>query len=275
VSVESNVRLNTTLSEYPINVPFDNYSLFGTSCYWNLYPNLPPSPFDPFAVTINSNEELEQYIFCNPENGSYPDIDFTQHTLILAIGIVDFEISAYNTTNLQQLSKNDYKLNIEIHLSDSKYPNNGWTFAYVVDKLSDESIIEADINYEYYPTKIPFTEFYTYLSGSYPDCWEVLYPLYGNLTIINSEKELKKYFHCVDDYPIIDFSQHTLLLARSHIASAASKIYSINLLKRNRNLYTMEIFIHEGITGEKGCLCVAILTPKIDEGETVLLSIKY
>jgi len=114
---------------YPIEIPFTEYSLAGASCQWT---NL---NYDNKLIVINSKEDLGSYINCL--EGNYPEIDFSKHTLLLAIGTTPngiFEIS----NRLLQLSAIKYKLNIEILLGDTEGIEN-WYSALIVNKLSRES----------------------------------------------------------------------------------------------------------------------------------------
>lgn len=58
----------------PIEIPFTKYSLVGTNCDWNTI------EMDK-VIIINSYEELEKYITCT--DGLYPDVDFSENTLLL------------------------------------------------------------------------------------------------------------------------------------------------------------------------------------------------
>jgi len=271
VNEESSVKLNLNLSDYPINIPFEKYSLFGTNCGWNLYPHLPPFPYDPYTIIINSNEELEEYISCRPD-GKYPEIDFSKHSLLLAIGSVNKSISKLYMNGLQQLTVNKYVLNIEINLAEHPI-GDIWLFSFIVGKLNDDSSVEINITYDHYPKKILFTEYYMYAKNPQDPCWDIYNSFFqaGGVKIINSDKELKKYFHCANDYPAIDFSQYTLLLAYGTVSSGYDKITGMYFEKIDTNLYNWHIQIGGGLTADGGYFCVAILTRKIEDEELVIL----
>ena len=253
--------------EYPIDVPLTKYSLVGTSCRWIGCTN-PFSP--PNLIVINSNEEMEEHINCFMGD-SYPEIDFTQHTLLLAYGYADYDVSEFIIENLQQLSVNEYKLNIGMAL-DVNTVAREWVRAFTVSKLSEESNIELNITCEYYPIEIPFTDYYMYHSYVDPPCWDVLYPLNGSLIVINSEKELEKYFICADDYPAIDFSKHTLLMASGSTVWVIEDINTV-FLKNSANLYTLKATISTGILTTGEYWSIAILAPKIED-EAIVIFIK-
>ncbi|MDL2309317.1 InlB B-repeat-containing protein [Bacteroidales bacterium OttesenSCG-928-C03] len=131
--VTQNVTLYTKWEEsiwqdYPIEIPFEEYSLIGTSCQW--------ANFEPNKVTIiNSDEELSNYIVCIDDD--YPKIDFDTKTLLFASGgtnngVVDILIKLL-------LENNNYSLDIDITLDDSTVAQ-GWYVAVTVDKINTSSV---------------------------------------------------------------------------------------------------------------------------------------
>ena len=123
--------------EYPIDIPFTEYSLAGTSCQWiNLN-------YDETVLIINSNDELENYISCT--EGSYPKIDFSIYTLLLASGETVSSIIEITTEKLLQLSPNEYELYIEIELGVSTIMTE-WAIAIIVEKVSNENTVELIIS---------------------------------------------------------------------------------------------------------------------------------
>jgi hypothetical protein len=121
--------------DYPIEIPFMEYSLAGT-CQWiNL-------AYDNTIIVINSNEQLSQYMACT--GGGYPEIDFEKQTLLLASGKTNSGIIKLATKDLQQLSLDKYELNLEIDLFDNANVST-WSTALVVGKVSEESILELNI----------------------------------------------------------------------------------------------------------------------------------
>ncbi len=91
----------------PTEIPFTDYSLEGTSCRWT---NL---GYDEKVIIINSDEELKNYIACEGEN--YPDIDFSQSTLLLASGYTSGVIQSYATTFLQN-PESGYTLKVSLYV---------------------------------------------------------------------------------------------------------------------------------------------------------------
>ena len=134
-------RVVTFETEYPIDIPFEEYSLEGSACEWT---NL---DYDETVIIINSEEELENYISCS--EGNYPEIDFSQYTLLLESGTTDYEIDEFTVKNLLQLSSNEYELNIEIYITDPTSIGKTWTMALIVEKLWEESIVELKLDITY------------------------------------------------------------------------------------------------------------------------------
>jgi len=124
---------------YPIELSFENYSLEGSSCHWT---NL---PYNDKVIIINNSVELEKYISCN--EGSYPAIDFSKHSLILASGKTDIGIYEIVANNLLQLSSNKFKLTVGIVLYGIVNIES-WNIALLVEKLNKESVLELNVAFE-------------------------------------------------------------------------------------------------------------------------------
>ena len=138
-SLTKSVVINQTAAEdsFPIDIPFTGYSLAGTSCQWQ-WSNI---DFTKLIVIID-NEEFENYISCT--DGNYPEIDFSEQTLLLArgsgtSGIVAFEMQ------FQQISMNEYSLYVDITRDITGFPQ-GWFISIKIPKLSQNSVITLDIN---------------------------------------------------------------------------------------------------------------------------------
>jgi len=122
---------------YPIEIPIENYSLAGTSCQWT---NLPL--YGNYVFTINSDEEIEQYVVCTEEN--YPEIDFSVYTLLLAVGWSPHAFATLISREYMQISRNEYTLNLKIHSGYMLMPSP-WRFAFLVPKVFDEEIIILNV----------------------------------------------------------------------------------------------------------------------------------
>ena len=108
------------------NVPYMEYSLWGTQCEWQL-PNENNN-----IIIVNSDEELARYI-ASETGDSYPTVDFTKYTMIIAHGGVPQGIYKTLIESLQQVSDTEYRLNIDVVLTMTDAPEL-WTKAILVDK---------------------------------------------------------------------------------------------------------------------------------------------
>jgi len=253
--------------DYPIEIPFTEYSL-AASCQWA---NL---AYDNTVIIINSYEELQQYVVC-PNKGT-SEIDFSKQTLLLANGTATGGISEITVTSLQQLAPNEYALELEILLDDSAVDEERWTIALIVEKVSEEGTVE--LKFTEYPIEIPFTEYFVHWGGiSDFQCWKNLNHPYNpdfvffvrKISIINDNKDLANYLICPEDYPAIDFSRHTLVLVSYISTNTISGIRDIVFLKIGTNQYTMKAAIRQAITDSSDDWCIAILTPKLEDGASV------
>jgi hypothetical protein len=165
---------------------------------------------------------------------------------------------------------------------------------YLIVKESNGNLLEINTKKDTGPNdlmewravafEIPFTESFIYYYWCFPSpeelfCWKNLnhdfnnYIIEGKLSIINGNEELENYLICPENYPVIDFSRHTLLLA-SGITTSDSKISDIVFLKNSANQYTLKATISEGYLSVIDYWCIAILTPKIWDEAIVILDIK-
>jgi len=269
--------------EYPIIVPFTEYTLPET-CQWK---NL---DYNEKVIIINNDRELGIYTAC--EGGYYPEVDFEKQTLLLASGSASRGVEKITVNHLQQLSENDYELNIELLLYDSDtIAAEKWILALIIEKISSESMVKLTITE--YPIEIPFEEYCIHHDHTlrywdnegvvheiYP-CWKNLnhdfdapdYVWGGKIAVINSDEELENYLICPEDYSAIDFSRHTLVLASGITAFSPIKIYDIGFIKTSANQYALKTTISTSLlcTGEYWWF--AIIIPKIENESTVLLSI--
>ena len=121
--------------EYPIDIPFTDYSLAGTSCQWKPSENLNGE-----IIIINSNEELGSYITCS--GGSCPAVDFSKHTLLLTRGISSSGISNSSAKKLTRLEQKHYELEVELELNNLTV-ETPWQVAIVTDKIDGSSNVEV------------------------------------------------------------------------------------------------------------------------------------
>jgi len=123
----------------PIEIPFTEYSLVGTSCQWK---NL---NYDNKVIIINSNKDLEKYVNCM-DGDNYPNVDFSKHTLLLISDIAPSTAKVTDIIRLTQSSnrKYDLKIVVEIGLTGNMYP---WVHAILAPKISDRANIQLKIKY--------------------------------------------------------------------------------------------------------------------------------
>ena len=120
----------------PREVLFEDYSLNGTSCQWKKFQG---NYTDFELIIINSNEELESYVNCT-EGSTFPEIDFSIYTLLLARGVELYFVRP-NYTNLQQLSAQGYVMKVNLRpnlISVITY----WQVPIIIDKINSSAAIE-------------------------------------------------------------------------------------------------------------------------------------
>lgn len=122
------------------------------------------------------------------------------------------------------------------------------------------------------PADITFSEY----SISETGCqWTNLsYPQNSEVVVINSYRELENYIICTEksNIPVIDFSKHTLLLARGiepYNIRAAMK----NLQQLSIQNYVMSIELDPNLAAVITNWQVAIITRKLAERDKVLLQV--
>jgi hypothetical protein len=122
----------------PIEIPLTEYTFAGTSCQWK---TSIANVISDKVIVINSGEELENYVVC--AEGSYPEIDFEKHSLLLTRARVYQGISNIKE-RLQQLSANEFRLTIEIELNETRVISER-NIAVVAEKINETSTIESDV----------------------------------------------------------------------------------------------------------------------------------
>ena len=127
----------STLQDYPIEIPFTEYSLAGTSCQWRNFDYDYTNFNNGEILVINSNEQLENYINCTI--GNYPEINFETSSLIIAFGVANNGI--YNIEKqLIQIGNSQYNLNATIKLKYTEVLQE-WLIVIIVDKLSNDTMV--------------------------------------------------------------------------------------------------------------------------------------
>jgi hypothetical protein len=247
-------------TNYSVDIPFEEYSL-GTQCQWE---NL---PYDGKIMIINSKEELEQYINCT--GGAYHAIDFSKNSLLLAHGTTNSGITEITVTNLQQLSSNQYSLNMEITTNDDVIAET-WCKALIVEKMKNESNVA--LNIIEYPIDIPFEEYA--LEGTQCQWKHSTYNKTDSnkVIVINSNDELGDYIFCIaGSFPTVDFSTYSMIYARGWVPSSHAFVKEKLLRQISGNEYSFYLTVRGGPLHSPDTWNMAIVIPKLSENAIVNL----
>jgi len=159
---------------------------------------------------------------------------------------------------------------------------------------SEQDIVSKELIWEIvlgnYPVEVPFTRYS--LDNHWIDegrndpgfdaggdkfcelcCWWTNLNYNNSIIIINSEEELKKYINCSNtNYPEIDFSKHTLLLANGRSPNTIYEL-SKHLLQPSKNKYRLDIEIRQTDSNGDGSWVVALIANKLSEESNVELDV--
>jgi hypothetical protein len=130
---------------YPVEIPFEDYSLAGISCQWTTLND--NDEVNDEAVVINGNEELNQYVACTGNN--YPAIDFSKYTLLLAHGLATSSVVSVGCSRLQQISEQGYTMNVDLVIGNATVMSD-WQTPIIINKLSEGCIIELIVTTKFY-----------------------------------------------------------------------------------------------------------------------------
>jgi hypothetical protein len=222
---------------------------------WTNLSHLPSSN----VIIINSNEELGQYITCAKD--SYPEIDFSKHSLMLIKGKSYYPI-AHIDKKLMQLSANEYRLDFELQLfTSSTTVCEWWTVALVVVKLKEASKVSLK----------------TTNTGTACQLINIDYPVNsGALYIINSQEELENYVSCIDgNFPAIDFSKHTFLISSGYAYYIPAEITVADFQLLSSCEFQLDINIFLMGLGAMDKWVDKFIIKKTDEDSSILLNVNY
>ena len=215
--------------------------------------------FDPKRlIIINSHEDLNKYISC--AEGNYPEVDFSRHTILLAFGHSEYSIGNISK-KLLQTSEDSFQLNLELdryQLSNSR--DESWQYAVITSKLSSESSVELNVTVK--PASCHLKNLNTFDSDI--------------LIVINSNEELKTYLECSDlnDFPEIDFTKHTLLLAAGTFAYGVGYVNK-QLTKVAEKHYSFDIkILTKGTMGVSHWITRGLVA-KLPADVVIALNVKY
>ena len=131
------------LISYPIEIPFEEYSLAGTFCQWKLRPN--SHDFCDKLTIINNIVEFNNNITCT--QGSYPpDIDYSEKTLLLANGYSQGYPVGITKIAFLKNSANNYTLNITVW-SGILGTVLEWHSPILIPKISNESTVTLEVQH--------------------------------------------------------------------------------------------------------------------------------
>jgi hypothetical protein len=117
----------TGMQSIPTDFLLENYN-----CSWNLVNLVHDSVY-----VINTPETFSTLVSCQGNNA--PAIDFNQYSLLIVHGGATYGITAL-TKELQQISVNVYRLDIDIKLNATAEASH-WIVAMLMPKLSPEALI--------------------------------------------------------------------------------------------------------------------------------------
>ncbi len=119
------------------------------------------------------------------------------------------------------------------------------------------------------PVEIPFTEYS--LDGTLLCEWTNLD--YDNkVIIINSNEELENYVNCMDgsNYPEVDFSKYTLLLARGKVAYQDQLEYA-SMQQLSAKKYVMKVYLRPSLAAAFAYWQMPIIIDKIADDSAIEL----
>jgi len=249
--------------EYPQNISFTEYSLNETSCQWQ---NL---PYDEKVIIINSSEELEKYISC--AEGSYPVIDFSKHSLLLASGKTGYGICEITAKSLQQLSPDKYELHIEITLNDAADIKE-WATALIIKKLKGENDVELKVATEVVETEIILSvavtdqriiDFFNecgyinmaIMTGSLDCFFTTLHWAEDTCLMINTIDEFRDAYECTGNLPEIDFDNYTLIIGKVRMGAGGYYVSEQKIIKVCTLVLSVEVDYNED-EGQPAVFCV-------------------
>jgi len=136
---------------------FVNYSLPENQCQWTNYEPYAPVDgmifstagsitTDLFAgklIIINSNEEMQNHLNCT--DGEYPEIDFSNHTLLLSCGQQGYQ-DEYYSTKFHKLSSEKYFVSVSF-IPSFAAAIKVWQNAIVIDKIDNNLDVELTIRH--------------------------------------------------------------------------------------------------------------------------------
>jgi hypothetical protein len=122
------------------------------------------------------------------------------------------------------------------------------------------------------PVEIPFTE-YSLVDANcgWTSRWNISV---DNVIVVNSKTELKKYVTCMDDnYPEIDFTKNTLLLAHGSTSNGVAGI-TPSFYQNSANQYTLNVKVLLDFTMVAQGWSIYIVVSKLPEKAKINLNVQ-
>ena len=136
-----NATVNLSIDNYPKETPFIDCSSDYDNC------RCLSSVFSQHdCIVLNSNEELENHIEC--WQGTYPEVDFSEYTLLLARGAATSSPIINIEKQLKQISKNEYSFDVSIKIGIAAAPE-AWSIILKIPKLPENAIVKLNLKYNY------------------------------------------------------------------------------------------------------------------------------
>lgn len=97
------------------------------------------------VTLIDTPEELEALKgLCARIESTIPEVDFSEQTMLVACGAVNYGIHKLEVTGFEQLSANEYTLNVDVTLNCACVCPV-WTVVLVTDKLDSQSEVALNM----------------------------------------------------------------------------------------------------------------------------------
>ena len=244
------------ISKIPITI--EDYSLESSGCSWNFNGLTQDSVY-----VIDSEIELMNFVSCM---GSIlpPNIDFNEHSLLLVQGNTLSGSILTIDKSLKCISKNNYKLNVDVRLNDAS-PSQPWLVAVKVPKLAQNAVVQLNaLMYIQCEDTISFT--------NYPLTASHIAPV-DTFFIFNSNAELIAFKGYI---PVpIDFNKHTLVYVLGRSPNLAMKIDTVFLKNHCTNQYDLNVTVYQSPFPMIEYWYIFILTPKIINSKDIKLNVQY
>jgi len=191
------------LDLYKIPFPTEDYTLENSGCDWD-FNNLTRDSI----YVVNSDSELMALVSCSGSSMP-PEVDFDRYSLLLVHGNTDYGSVLAIDKSLKPISKNNYKLNVEMRLNETS-PSQLWQVAVLVPKLPQNSHVELSLYYHYMTVWKCFFEDSLRIGG-------LAFPLQDNITITLTMDTLLNDYYISTSPQSLNFSPDVIFFFRDSI----------------------------------------------------------